>query len=74
MQIDREKHLETKCALEKRNLSFSKIARSLGLSHTTVLAVSIGRSRSKRVEAAIASALDKSPAEIWPDRYQMEEG
>ena len=72
MQIDMEKHRNIKHRLENKRVSFSAIARRLELSHTTIIAVSQGRSRSRRVEAELASELGVKPVDLFPDRYEKE--
>ena len=49
--------------------SFAKIAKELEVSASTVAAVSAGRGRSRRIEAAIATKLDTQPERLWPERY-----
>jgi lambda repressor-like predicted transcriptional regulator len=73
LQTDRDKHLETKFALQRAGSSFNQIARELGISHSTVLAVSNRRAVSARVQEAIARKLGVSPASIWPERYTNKE-
>lgn len=67
--VDEEKHGKIKQALSLRGTSLSEIARAQGVKPSTVSLVSTGWRRSHRLEAAIASALDLTPEEIWPDRY-----
>jgi lambda repressor-like predicted transcriptional regulator len=31
--------------------------------------VGLGKHRSRRIESAIAQALETSPEQLWPDRY-----
>ena len=69
MQPDKAKHLRLKYELQKAGTSFSAIARELGVTHSTVLAVSNSKSVSARVQQAIGDKLGISPAELWPDRY-----
>jgi lambda repressor-like predicted transcriptional regulator len=67
--VDEEKHGWIKRALSLRGTSLSEIARAQGVKPSTVSLVSTGWRRSRRVELAIASALELSPEEVWPDRY-----
>jgi len=67
--IDDRQHDRIKGALELRGLSLSAIARELDVAPTTVSIVSRGIRRSRRIEAAIASAIGVAPAELWPGRY-----
>ncbi len=69
LRTNRDMHLETKFALQRVGSSFNEIARELGISHSTVLAVSNRRAVSARVQEAIARKLGVSPASIWPERY-----
>lgn len=74
VQTARDRHLQTKYELQRAGSSFNEIARELGVSHSTVLAVSNRRAVSARVQEAIARKLGVSPAQIWPERYSNEEG
>ncbi|MFC4442043.1 helix-turn-helix domain-containing protein [Caulobacter henricii] len=67
--VDEEKHSRIKEALRLRGLSLSDIARAHEVKQSTVSLVSTGWRRSRRLESAIAAALDLAPEEIWPDRY-----
>jgi len=44
------------------------IARALGVSHTTVIMVVDGRSKSRRIAQAISDAVGIPVAELWPER------
>lgn len=72
MQIDMKNHMKIRHMLERKGITFSSIGRRMELSHTTIIAVSQGRSRSRRVEAEIANELGVQPADLWPDRYAKE--
>ena len=50
------------------------IARTLGISQSSVTVVSQGYRRSHRVQHAIADQLGTTPQELFPDRYDAEEG
>jgi lambda repressor-like predicted transcriptional regulator len=67
--IDDKQHARIKSALALRGATLSSIARTLGVAPGTVSIVSRGFRRSRRIEKAIADALDCSPAELWPRRY-----
>jgi len=73
VQTAKERHLKIKYELQKAGSSFNQIARDLGISHSTVLAVSNSRGVSARVQDAIAEKLGVSPSELWPERYQEED-
>ena len=77
MRIDAEDsalavHEKIKSELRIRGTSLAQIGRSLGVSGTSMSLVGIGKHRSKRIERAIADALDLPPESIWPDRYKKE--
>ena len=74
MQPAKEKHLRLKYELQKADSSFSEIARELGVTHSTVLAVSNSKGVSARVQQAIADKLGVSPSELWPERYPEKGG
>jgi Ner family transcriptional regulator len=67
--IDEERHLWIKEALHARGLTFSGIAKDQKVAATTVSIVSRGYRRSRRLEKAIAGALDMTPEQLWPRRY-----
>lgn len=69
MMIAERQHQRIKGALKLRGSSLSAVARSLDVAPTTVTIVSKGIRRSRRIEAAIASALGMTPDALWPDRY-----
>ena len=69
MNSSKQRHLSIRHRLALANSSFSEIARNLNLSHTTVIAVSNGRSRSARVATEIANALSTKPHNLWPEIY-----
>ncbi|MEO9827730.1 MAG: helix-turn-helix domain-containing protein [Paracoccaceae bacterium] len=54
--------------LRQRKLSLAHLARDLGIRAGSVTAVSQGYRRSRRVERAIAEALDTTAEELFPDR------
>lgn len=70
MTPDREIHEDIKQRLKSVGSSFSKVARELGVTHTTVTTVSMGYRTSAKVQNGIARALGVSPDELWPDRYR----
>lgn len=74
MNSTKQRHLTIRHKLALEGSSFSEISRSLGVSHTTVLAISNGRSRSLRVASAIASKLGTTPHALWPEIYAEDEG
>ena len=64
-----ERHERIKMRLRVAGSSLSSVARELGVAPTTVTAVSQGHRRSRRIELAIASKLNETPARLWPERY-----
>jgi lambda repressor-like predicted transcriptional regulator len=69
-----ERHLEIKARLQRAGSSFAQVARTLGVSHTTVTTVSMGFRTSRRVQSEIASVLGVEPSELWPERAQPKDG
>ena len=67
--LDDKRHGRIKGALVLRGASLSSIARDLSVAPTTVSIVSRGFRRSRRIEQAIAKALDCDPSDLWPERY-----
>ena len=68
VQIDRQKHAKIRYLLAMAGLSFSDIAATLGVSPSTVSAVSLGRSRSRRIEMEISMRIGVPEPELWPER------
>ena len=64
-----ETHQRLKAELRIRGTSLAQIARDLGVSGTSMSLVGLGKHRSRRIERAIAQALDTDPEQLWPDRY-----
>nr|WP_294810195.1 helix-turn-helix domain-containing protein [uncultured Sphingomonas sp.] len=67
--VDEKRHAWIKGALALRGATLSSIAREINVAPGTVSIVSRGYRRSRRIEKAIADALDLAPAELWPSRY-----
>lgn len=67
-------HEALKARLRVAGSSFAIIARNLNIQPTTVSATSLGKRRSRRIEAAIADALGTTPEAIWSDRYPAHKG
>lgn len=66
---NRLRRLEIRHQLNLAGSSFTAIAKSLKLSVSTVQTVANGRTRSARVEKAIADTIGKELWEIWPEYY-----
>lgn len=69
MNVDNAAHQNVKRKLHAIDSSFAQIARELNRSVTTVITVSQGKCTSKLVAEAIASKLNTSPENLWPQRY-----
>lgn len=63
-------HEHLKMELRLRGTLMSAVAQSIGVGPGSVTAVSQGRRRSQRIEKALATALDTTPAKLFPDRYK----
>ena len=63
------RHQLIRAALCVRGCSFAKLAAELNMSSSTISNVSAGRTRSEKVERAIAAKLNWHPGEIWPEHY-----
>ncbi|WP_255356693.1 helix-turn-helix domain-containing protein [Thioclava sp. SK-1] len=59
--------------LRLRGKSIASVARELEVLRSTVTLVSQGLRRSLKIEKALADAVEKTPAELFPDRYAAEE-
>lgn len=61
---------DIKAALEKRGLTLAELSRSAGYSPTA--AGRALRTAWPAVEQVIAEALDVTPQDLWPDRYDTD--
>lgn len=62
------KPLDRKVALVRKRVKQAQIARNLGVSQAYVCDVLYGRRRSEKIETAIADAIGKPVAEVFPPR------
>ncbi len=69
IHVDLEKHDAIRRSLRAREVNLCDIAAATGCTPSMVTMVCQGHRRSLVIESAIASKLDKSPDEIWPERY-----
>lgn len=74
MKVDLQNHEILKCRLRLVGSSMAAIARTLGISQSSVTVVSQGYRRSHRVQREIACQLGTTPQQLFPDRYEAEEG
>lgn len=65
-------HERLKMELRLRGKSIASVARELEVLRSTVTLVSQGLRRSLKIEKALADAVEKTPAELFPDRYAAE--
>ena len=71
MALSLRQHERIKLQLRKRGTSLAEVARELSVAKTTVTSVSQGYRRSRRIEAAIAAKLGRTPQQLWPGRYPV---
>jgi lambda repressor-like predicted transcriptional regulator len=62
---------DIKASLRKSGISLTSLAVELGVQQSTISCILMGR-RSRRLELAIARKLNRSPDEVFPDRYPIE--
>ena len=62
-----QRHDHIKAELKLRGISFSEIARQLGVTCASVTMVSQGRSMSRRIQNAIASRLGMPTEVLFPE-------
>lgn len=53
--------------MAEKNIKVNDIARKLGVTHVAVSKVIHGRAKSARVMSAIAEAIERPIAELWPE-------
>ena len=63
----RERHEQIKEGLYAKGSSLKDIARDLGVSSAAISLVSMGRSRSQRIERALAQKLGIAPERLFPE-------
>lgn len=69
--IDRERHARVKYQLELRGLKLADVAKQIGVGASAVSSVSLGKSRSLRIEKHLAEAVGQSVEMLFPERYQV---
>jgi lambda repressor-like predicted transcriptional regulator len=72
--IDRERHARIKYELELRGLTLADIARDAKVGTSAVSSVSVGKSRSHRLESLIAKAIGTTAAQLFPERFVNSRG
>ncbi|MGB4487107.1 MAG: helix-turn-helix domain-containing protein [Pseudomonas veronii] len=68
MRREIKHHERIKMRLRLVGSSLAQVARELGVQPSTVAAVSRGKTRSRRIEAAIGAKLGIPPERLWPER------
>ena len=71
--IDRNRHARIKYELALRGITLADIAREANVGRSAVSSVSVGKSRSSRLEILIAGALNTTASDLFPERYASEE-
>jgi lambda repressor-like predicted transcriptional regulator len=66
-------HEVRKMKLRLRGMTFASIAEAIGVERSAVSRTSLGTSRSKRIERALADALETRVEDLFPDRYPQKE-
>jgi lambda repressor-like predicted transcriptional regulator len=67
-----ETHAFVKECLRRRGRSFAQLARTAGVSTSSIYSVSKGFARSARLEAIISEAAGFKQSEIWPEREKSQ--
>ena len=62
-------HERLKAELRIRGTSLAQISRELGVTDSALSLVGKGFHRSRRIEKALADAVDSTPEALFPDRY-----
>lgn len=70
MTTNQERRLRLRYELSRLGLSFADLSRKLGVTHSAISLVVAGKSRSARIEQAVADALNCAPEDIWPEYYK----
>jgi Ner family transcriptional regulator len=70
LQLDpRVRHQFIRTGLSLRHQTLSSIATAMDVTTTTVSLVSQGKTRSAKIEQALATAIGFELHELWPERY-----
>ncbi len=67
--IDRERHAHIKYLLELQGLNLLEVGDQIGVGGSAVSSVSLGRSRSEKIERHLARILGLSVEDLFPERY-----
>lgn len=73
MSVDLQRHQMLKLRLRSMGSSLAQVARNLSVLQSSVTVVSQGYRRSHRIQEAIATELQTTPADIFPERYSGKE-
>ncbi len=68
-QLRLERHEFIKMQLRLRRTTLSQIGRDLGLASGTISTVSKGLGQSRRVQLALAEAIDLPSWKLWPEQF-----
>lgn len=68
--VDRERHAHIKYQLELLGLRLADVAAQIGVGASAVSSVSLGKSRSRKIEEHLAALLSQKAEELFPERYQ----
>lgn len=71
--VDRARHAHIKYLLELRGLTLADVSKQLGVGPSAVSSVSLGKSRSSKIEKYLATILDQQVEELFPERYPLAE-
>ena len=66
----KNRHAEIRSKLAQKGSSLSVIVHKLKVSKAALTLVSMGKSRSSRIEQAIAEGIGMTPQDLFPEYYQ----
>lgn len=67
--VDRSRHAQIKYLLELRGLTLADVSKQIGVGASAVSSVSLGKSRSEKIEKHLATVLDQRVEDLFPERY-----
>ncbi|MEP5757902.1 MAG: helix-turn-helix domain-containing protein [Litoreibacter sp.] len=67
--VDRKRHARIKYQLELLNLTLVDVSEQIGVGPSAVSSVSLGKSRSLKIERHLAKTLGQEVEELFPERY-----
>ncbi|MHA3916703.1 helix-turn-helix domain-containing protein [Halovulum sp. GXIMD14793] len=69
LEMQRLRHERIKYELRIRKLTFASLSERESVHHSLLAGVSSSKKRSEKAARILASAIDTTPEELWPEIY-----